>query len=231
MKVLAEAAGPKHPSPPTRGKRPRGLSKNAGAFLDTRHLELGNTKTAIGRSTQNRNVKNTCLHVIFIIPNFDQKRAWIRGARTMEFEERGAWSAILSSVVAFFWWGRPIWNGTVTGAYYGADGLSLWAWDVICLIGGGAVLAFAIMILFNIAYGIATNQPKLQFVTDERDKRINNRGAVVSLVVISSGFLIAVGLLAMGWGVLAALNTLLIGMAIAGLGSETYRIAAYRLGL
>lgn len=149
----------------------------------------------------------------------------------MSFEERGAWSAILSSVVAFFWWGRPIWNGTVTGAYDGVDGLSLWAWDVIWLIGGGVILAFVIMILFNIAYAIATNEPKLQFISDERDTRINNRGAVVSLVVISCGFPIAVGLLAMGWSVLAALNTILIGMAIAGFGSQVCRVAVYRLGL
>lgn len=149
----------------------------------------------------------------------------------MSFEERGAWSAILSGVVAFFMWGRPIWNGTVTGAYEGADGLSLWAVDVIWLIGGGVILTVAVMILFNIAYAIATSQPKLQFISDERDTRINNRGAVVSLVVISIGFLIAVGLLAMGWSGLAGLNTILIGMAAAGFVSELYRIAAYRLGL
>lgn len=149
----------------------------------------------------------------------------------MSFEERGAWSAILSGVVAFFWWGRPIWNGTVTGAYGGVDGLSRWAWDVIWLIGGGVIVAIVIMILFNIAYAIATNQPKLQFISDERDKRINNRGSVVSLIVISGGFLIAVGMLAMGWSALAALNTILIGAAIAGFGSEVCRIAAYHLGM
>ena len=149
----------------------------------------------------------------------------------MSFEERGAWSAILSGVAAFFLWGRPIWNGTVTGAYEGVDGLSLWAVDVIWLIGGGVILAFTVLILFNIAYAIATSQPKLRFISDERDTRINNRGAVVSLVVISIGFLIAVGLLAMGWSGLAGLNTILIGMAVAGFGSELFRIAAYRLGL
>jgi|GEM_PF-1027777 len=149
----------------------------------------------------------------------------------MSFEERGAWSAILSGVVAFFLWGRPIWNGTVTGGYDGVDGPSLWAWDVIWLMGGGAILAFAIMVLFNIAYAIATKQPKLQFNSDERDTKISYRGAMVSLVVISSGFVIAVGLLAMGWSVLAALNTILIGMAVAGFGSEVCRVMVYRLGL
>lgn len=148
----------------------------------------------------------------------------------MSFEERSAWSAILSCAVAFFWWGRLIWNNTVTGAYEGVGGLSRWAWDVSWLIGGGVIVAIMITILFNIVYAIATRQPKLQFISDERDTRINNRGAVVSLVVISSGFLIAVGLLVMGWGALAALNTILVGMAIGGLSSEVYRVAQYRLG-
>lgn len=148
----------------------------------------------------------------------------------MSFEERGAWSAILSGIVAFLWWGRRIWNGTATGKYDGADGLSLWAWDVIWLIGGGVVLAIAILILFNVAYAIVTRQPRLQFITDERDKTIGNRGALVSLVCISSGFLVAVGLLAWGWSGLAALNTVLIGMAVAGIASEVWRIAAYRWG-
>lgn len=149
----------------------------------------------------------------------------------MSFEERGAWSAILSGVAVFFLWGRPIWNGTVTGAYDGADGLSLWAWDVIWLITGGVILTIAMLTLFNIAYAIAARQPKLQFLSDERDARISNRGAVVSLVAVSCGFLIAVGLLAAGWSALAALNAILIGMAVAGIGSEVCRIAFYRLGL
>jgi len=153
------------------------------------------------------------------------------GSKAVSFEERGAWSAILSGVVAFFLWGRPIWTGTVTGAYDGADGLSLWAWDVIWLIGGGVVVAVAILILFNIAYAIVTRQPRLQFITDERDARINKRGAVVSLVATSGGFLIAVGLLAMGWGALAALNAILLGMAVAGIGSEVCRVVVYRMGL
>ncbi|MCB1406020.1 MAG: DUF2178 domain-containing protein [Rhodobacteraceae bacterium] len=149
----------------------------------------------------------------------------------MSFEERGAWSALMSGVVAFFLWGLPIWNGTVTGAYDGIDGLSLWAWDVIWLIGGGVVLAIVVLILFNIAYVVLTNQTKLHVITDERDKTINSRSAVVSLVAISCGFLAAVGLLATGWGALAAMNTMLIGMAVAGFGSEVCRVAVYRMGL
>jgi hypothetical protein len=149
----------------------------------------------------------------------------------MSFEERGAWSAILSSIVAFALWGRPIWIGTATGAYDGAEGLSLWAWDVIRLIGYGVALAVAMLVLFNLAYALASRDGKLRFNSDERDASIGRRSATVSLAVVSGGFLLAVGLLAAGWSGLAALNAMLVGMAMAGIGSEASRIAAYRLGL
>lgn len=149
----------------------------------------------------------------------------------MSYEERGAWSAILSGIVAFFWFGRPIWTATTTGTYSNADGLALWAWDVIWLIGAGVLLAIVILILFNILYAIATNQPDPQFISDERDTMITKRGSVVSLVIISGGFLVAVGLLAYGATALAALNAILIGMGIGGVASEVYRVAVYRLGL
>lgn len=149
----------------------------------------------------------------------------------MSFEERGAWSAILSGVIVFFLFGRPIWQGTVDGTYGATDGLTLWAWDVIWLIGGGVVVAIVVLIGLQILYAIVTGTGKPQFLSDERDFAINTRGAVVTLVVISGGFLISVTLLAMGWSALAALNTILIGMSIGAIASEVYRIAVYRLGL
>lgn len=149
----------------------------------------------------------------------------------MSFEERGAWSAILSGFIVFFWFGRPIWHGTTDGTYSAADGLSLWAWDVIWLIGGGVVVAIVVLVVGQVLYAIVTGTEKPQFLSDERDFAINTRGAVVTLVVISGGFLVSVVLLASGWSALAALNTILLGMSLGAIASEIYRIAVYRLGL
>ena len=148
----------------------------------------------------------------------------------MSFEERGAWSGMVSGVLAFFIWGRPIWTGTVTGAFDGPDGLARWAIQVIWLIGGGVLLAIAVLVLFNIGYAILTRQPKPQFIIDERDTRISHRGALVSLIVVNCAILIAIILLALGLSALAALNTILVGMAVAAVASEMLRIVVYRLG-
>ena len=148
----------------------------------------------------------------------------------MAFEERNAWSALIACVISFGIFGRPIWVGTAQGRYADTNGLSIWAWDVIWLIGGGIAVGIAVVIAFQIAFAILTRTPKPQFISDERDLMINRRGALVTLVVISAGFILAVGLLAWGMSALAALNTILAGMAAGAIAAEIYRVAIYRFG-
>jgi len=148
----------------------------------------------------------------------------------MAFEERNAWSALIACLITFALFGWPIWVGTAQGTYTGTEGLSLWAWDVIWLMGGGIAVGIAVVIAFQILFAIVTRTEKPQFISDERDMMINRRGAVVTLAVISGGFIVAVGLLAWGMTALAALNTILVGMAAGAIASEIYRLAVYRFG-
>lgn len=149
----------------------------------------------------------------------------------MPYEERNAWSALIAGVITFFVFGTRIWSGTVDGAYGGDDGLSVWAWDVIWLIGGGIGLTIVVVIAFQILYAILTLTPNPQFITDERDTMISRHGSLITLIVSSGGFMVSVVMLAMGWSPLAALNTILGSMALAGMASEIYRVAVYRFGL
>ena len=149
----------------------------------------------------------------------------------MEHEERNAWAAIIAGLITFIYFGSTIWTGTASGGYGGVDGLSLWAWDVVWLIGGGIVVTIVVMIAFQILYAIVTNTRKPSFITDERDVTISRRGAQITLAVCSGGFILAVILLAMGWSAVAGLNCVLVGMAIGAFASDFYRIAVYRLGL
>ncbi len=149
----------------------------------------------------------------------------------MEHEERNAVSALISGVVTFMLFGRDIWEGTVAGTYDTDQGLSLWAWDVLWLIGGGIVVCIVVLIAFQILYAIATNTENPTFVTDERDHMISRRGSLVTLFVISASFLIAVVMLSQNWGPLAAFNTILLGMFAGSMFADIYRVAVYRLGL
>lgn len=149
----------------------------------------------------------------------------------MAHEERNAWAALIASIITFAYFGSRLWRGTIGGAYDGSDGLSVWAWDVIWLMIGGIVVTIVVVIAFNILYAIVTLTPNPQFVTDERDTMISRRGSQVTLAISSAGFILAVVLLATHWTAIAALNTMLIGMALGATASEIYRVAVYRLGL
>lgn len=149
----------------------------------------------------------------------------------MTYEERNAWSAIIAGTLAYIVFGRPIWKRTIDGTYDAMPDFSMWAWDVIWLIGGGVVFSIIVVILFQIAYAIVTRTEKPQFLTDERDHMISRQGTLITLIVSSFGFMLAVVFLAMGWSALMALNTILASMAVAGFASELYRVAVYRFGL
>lgn len=149
----------------------------------------------------------------------------------MSFEERNAWSGLISGLITFAIFGSRIWAGTVGGTYGTAEGLTHWAWDVLWLIGGGIAICIAVLIGFQIAFAIVTRTEKPQFLTDERDVMISRRGAVITLAVSSAGFILGVILIALGWSAIAGLNAILGGMAAGAITSEAYRIAVYRLGL
>uniref|UniRef100_UPI004047BAFB hypothetical protein n=1 Tax=Yoonia sp. TaxID=2212373 RepID=UPI004047BAFB len=148
----------------------------------------------------------------------------------MNHEERNAWGAVIASTITFLYFGGRIWGATVAGIYATDDGLRLWAWDVLWLMGGGIVITIVVMIAFQILYAIATNTPNPSFITDERDTMISRRGVQVTLVVASTGFILAVIMLARGWGAVGALNTILVGMAAGAVAGDLYKIAVYRFG-
>ncbi len=149
----------------------------------------------------------------------------------MPHEERNAWGALIASAITFIYFGGQIWAATVAGGYAIADGLRLWAWDVLYLMGGGIVITIIVMIAFNILYAIVTNTPNPSFITDERDTMISRRGVQVTLVIASAGFIAAVIMLARGWGAVGALNAILIGMAAGAVAGDLYKVAVYRFGL
>lgn len=148
----------------------------------------------------------------------------------MEHEERNAWAALIASAMTLIYFGGRIGAATAAGTYAGENGLSLWAWDVIWTMLAGIVIMIVALIAFQILYAIITRTAKPSFVTDERDVMISRRGVQVTLVVASTAFILAVIMLARGWGAIGALNMILFGMAFGSMAAEVYRIAVYRSG-
>ena len=149
----------------------------------------------------------------------------------MTFEERNAWSAIIAGIMAYFIFGRTIWNRTIDGTYAAEPDFALWAWDVIWLIGGGVALSIATVIVFQIVYAIVNGTEKPLFITDERDNMFSRQGSLISLIISGGGFILAIIFMANGASALIGLNTILAALAIGGFASELYRVAVYRFGL
>ena len=149
----------------------------------------------------------------------------------MSSEERNAFGAIIASLITLYFFGAPIWQSTQSGGYEAADGLSLWARDVLWLMGGGIVITIIVMIAFHIVLAIVTGNENPEMVTDERDHMITRRGTLATLIVCSGAFIIAVIGLATGWSAVAGFNTILAGMFAGAFASELVRIVSYRLGL
>ena len=149
----------------------------------------------------------------------------------MTSEERNAIGAIIAGIITFLIFGTRIWRTTASGGYDGDVGLSAWGWDVILLIFGGIGITITTVIVLHVVIAIVTNTPNPEMVADERDRMIAKRGTLATLVVVSTGFMAAVLMLATGWSAVAALNTILLGMALGSFASEFVKIAAYRFGI
>lgn len=148
----------------------------------------------------------------------------------MSFEERNAYVGILSSVIA---WGvmlSYLWPSTVAGAFDGPEGPQVWARLVLWLIALSIGITIAVTVLFNITYALWTGERNFAIARDERDKGIGLRAMQVAQIVMATGIVLAIVLLAMGGGIALFLNAVLAACAIASLASELTKIILYRRG-
>ena len=147
----------------------------------------------------------------------------------MSKDEREAYAAVLSSLLmagVFYIW---ISDGMAAGAFDGAQGVQVWAWQVFKLIGFGIVLAILAHVSVAILHAVITREGN-EDLSDERDRLITARGMQVSLVVMSIGFLAMIVILAWGYPVHVGLNLLLAGCILGSLCGDLTRVYLYRRG-
>lgn len=149
----------------------------------------------------------------------------------MTHEER---SNIISIVIGLFilgYFGSRFWAGYHAGDFDGPDGLKIWAWLVLRMVGTGIVAVIVGMIVGHILISIVTNTPRPSFVVDERDRMIGVWGLRTTVVVMSAGFIGMIVLLALGQTAILALNVLLFGSAIGDLCGNVMKAVLYRRGM
>jgi len=152
-------------------------------------------------------------------------------AEPMSHEERNTVASLITSLAVLIYFGARIWGTWAEGGYAGPDGPQIWARNVLWMIPICVGVTIVVTIGFNILHAIFTNTPKPSFVTDERDTHIGRRGMLVTMIVVSFGFIGSLILLALGWQVLVVLNAILAAFVLGDIAGSLSKLAAYRLGL
>ncbi len=148
----------------------------------------------------------------------------------MAFEERNTWTYLVISLIVMLIFGTRIYDATVAGLFDGPDGLRTWARTVLTYIPIAIVMVIIGVIMLNILYGIATGGDDLTMKEDERDRHIGLRGMRVTGAVFSTGWIIAVILLALGSSALQALNLMLIAAWFSDVAGNLVKLFFYRRG-
>lgn len=149
----------------------------------------------------------------------------------MTHEERTNLMSILTGLLVISYIGWSVYSKAEAGVFAGPDALMIWARTVLWAIPIGIIMMIVMMIFFNIVYAIATNNPKPSFVVDERDQSIKIWGLRVTGGAISTGFIISLLGLALGWSAFVAVNVIFFSLAIGDLLGGLTKLVLYRRGL
>jgi len=148
----------------------------------------------------------------------------------MTHQERNTYVAIFTNLFVMAYLILRLIRLDGEGAFAGPDALAVWAQTVLWIIPASVVLSIVLTIVFNILFAIATRDRHPDFVVDERDKKIGLRGMIVTGVVASGGFILALIALAFGSAAFLALNVTLFAFAAGDLAGNLAKLYLYRWG-
>ena len=149
----------------------------------------------------------------------------------MTHEERNNLVSIFTGILVQIYISYRIWSQYADGVFDGPDGLMLWARTILWIIPVAIIAMIISVILFAILHAIVTGNPKPSFIVDERDKSIGRTGNIVTMVVSSIGFIIALICLALGWSAFAAFNILFYSFAAGDFSGNLTKQYLWRRGM
>ncbi len=148
----------------------------------------------------------------------------------MAYQDRNTVISILVNLAISAFVIHRLLDMNAAGLFDGPDAVNNWARVVIWLIPLGIVCTILGTILFNIGYAIVTNQPKISFVVDERDRLFERRGTLAIITFAGIGFVSAVIALALDASPLVGFNIIYFGMAFGALTADAVKFFSYRRG-
>jgi len=147
----------------------------------------------------------------------------------MSSEHRNTWVGLISSLLvnSYFLW--RIWGMFHDGTSTAPDGLQIWAQTVLWVVPVSIGLTIVLTILANITVSIFAGGTKPVFLTDERDRQFEYLGLGATLLFMIAGFLLAMVLLAAGYGGFTAFNVIYLAMALGDLAGNLLKLILYQV--
>lgn len=115
----------------------------------------------------------------------------------MSYQEKKNIVSLISTLLIFSLYSMYVFQMYKEGSFHSTDDFSFWGSFIIILIAVSILAKIIINIIFNIIYRITTHEKEPSF-SDELDKLIHFKSITVSHYVFVVGFVLAMGLLAMG---------------------------------
>ena len=148
----------------------------------------------------------------------------------MSHDERNVLTELLTNLVIITLFVLVLFRGTMAGSFDGPQGPQVWAVVVLKLIGVSIVVGIVLAVLSAILWHIITGE-RSALTKDERDRAIAGIGWRWAMIGSAIGFVGGIIALAMGQGVIFALNLMLAGCALGDTFGNIAKFRAYRLGL
>jgi heme/copper-type cytochrome/quinol oxidase subunit 2 len=148
----------------------------------------------------------------------------------MSHEERNVLTELLTNLIIIALFVVVLLRGTLAGDFDGPQGPQVWAVVVLKLIGASIAIGIVLAVLSAIIWHIVTGE-RSTLTRDERDRAIAGTGWRWAMIGSAIGFVGGIIALALGQGVIFALNLMLAGCALGDTFGNMAKFRAYRLGL
>jgi len=148
----------------------------------------------------------------------------------MSHEERNVLTELLTNLIIIALFVVVLLRGTLAGDFDGPQGPQVWAVVVLKLIGASITIGIVLAVLSAIIWHIVTGE-RSTLTRDERDRAIAGTGWRWAMIGSAIGFVGGIIALALGQGVIFALNLMLAGCALGDTFGNMAKFRAYRLGL
>jgi hypothetical protein len=149
----------------------------------------------------------------------------------MSHEERNTVLNLITSLLVNAWFLSRIWTMFHDGTSTAPDGLQIWAQTMLWVVPVSIGATIALTVLVTVLTSIVTGDRSMRSLIDERDHKFQFYGMGATMASAVAGFLIAMVLLALGYGGFVAFTVIYLSFFIGDIAGSLVKLGLYRCGI